>query len=143
MAMVLPRFFIKDYGMLPLRMAGNRILYLGFRDRLDASLAFATERMSGLRIESGVVAEAEFEAARRRLLECEFPEAYGKEVSDSDALAARIAVILEQRQRGCVEAGAAYWLRVWTPAGARAALGSAALRLEDVSDSLFSMGAQA
>ena len=57
MAMVLPRFFIKDYGMLPLRVAGNRILYLGFRDRLDASLAFATERMSGLRIESGVLAE--------------------------------------------------------------------------------------
>jgi hypothetical protein len=36
-----------------------------------------------------------------------------------------------------------YWLRVWTPAGARGALGSAALRLEDMSDFLFSMGAQA
>jgi hypothetical protein len=100
MAMMLPRFFIKDYGMLPLRVAGNRILYLGFRDRLDASLTFATERMSGLRIESGVVAEAEFEAARRRLLECEFPETYGKAVSDGDALAERIAAILEQRQGG-------------------------------------------
>jgi Type II secretion system (T2SS), protein E, N-terminal domain len=146
MTMVLPRFFIKDYGMLPLRVAGNRILYLGFRDRLDASLAFATERMSGLRIESGVVAEAEFEATRRRLLECAFPEAYGKAVSDSDALAARIAAVLEQRQGGAsklVRLHQHYWLRVWTPAGARAALGTAALRPEDVSDFLFSMGAQA
>jgi hypothetical protein len=146
MAMVLPRLFIKDYGMLPLRVAGSRILYLGFRDRLDASLAFATERMSGLRIESGVVAEAEFVAARRRLLESEFPEAYGKAVPDTDALAARIAAVLEQRPGATsklVRLHQHYWLRVWTPASAKAALGSAALRLEDVSDFLFSIGAQA
>jgi hypothetical protein len=36
-----------------------------------------------------------------------------------------------------------YWLRVWTPAGTKAALGRASLQLEDVSDLLFSMGAQA
>jgi hypothetical protein len=146
MAVVLPRLFIKDYGMLPLRVAGSRILYLGFRDRLDASLAFATERMSGLRIESGVVAEAEFVAARRRLLESEFPEAYGKAVPDTDALAARIAAVLEQRPGATsklVRLHQHYWLRVWTPASAKAALGSAALRLEDVSDFLFSIGAQA
>ena len=146
MAMVLPRLFIKDYGILPLRVAGGRILYLGFRDRLDASLAFAAERMSGLRIESGVVAEAEFAAVRQRLIESEFPEAYGKAVPDSDALAARIASVLEQRQGGAsklVRLHQHYWLRVWTPTGARAALGSAALRLPDVSDFLFSIGAQA
>lgn len=146
MAMVLPRLFLKDYGMLPLRVAGGRILYLGFRDRLDASLAFATERMSGLRIESGVIAGAEFEAARRRLLASEFPEAFGKAVLDSDALTARIAGVLEQRQGAAsklVRLHQHYWLRVWTPAGARAVLGSAALRLEDVTDFLFSIGAQA
>jgi hypothetical protein len=146
MAMVLPRLFIKDYGMLPLRVAGSRILYLGFRDQLDASLAFGTERMSGLRIESGVVGESEFAAARQRLVESEFPEAYGKAVPDSDALAACIAAVLEQRQGATsklVRLHQHYWLRVWTPTGAKAALGSAALRLEDVTDFLFSIEAQA
>jgi hypothetical protein len=144
--LVLPRVFVKDYGILPLRIAGNKLLYLGFRDRLDASLAFATERVSGLRIESGMVAEREFEAARSRLLECSFPAAYGKTVRDSDALAAQVAVVLEQRQAAAsklVRLHQHYWLRVWTNPGTRAVLGGAAARLEDISDFLFTIGAQA
>jgi hypothetical protein len=146
MALVLPRLFVKDYGILPLRIAGNKLLYLGFRDRLDASLAFAAERMSGLRIESGLVAEGEFEATRSRLLACAFPPAYGKAVPDSDALAAQVAVVLEQSQATAsklVRLHQHYWLRVWTNPGTRAVLGGATARLEDIQDFLFTIGAQA
>jgi hypothetical protein len=146
MALVLPRLFLRDYGMLPLRVAGSRILYLGFRDRLDASLAFAAERMSGLRVETGIVAEEQFDAARRRLLECSFPATYGKAVADTDALASRMAAVLEQRQAAAsrlVRLHQHYWLRVWTEGGTKARVGNAAARQEDVSDFLFRIGAEA
>jgi hypothetical protein len=146
MALVLPRMFLREFGMVPLRVAGGRILYLGFRDRLDASLAFAVERMSGLRVETGVVAEEPFEAARGRLLECSFPATYGKAVADTDALAAQMAAVLEQRQAAAsrlVRLHQYYWLRLWTEAGSKAVVGSAGARREDVSDFLFRIGAEA
>jgi hypothetical protein len=73
MALVVPKLFVERFGLLPLRVAGSRILYLGFADRLDASSAFATEQMTELKVESGVVEGNSFEAARRRLLACEGP----------------------------------------------------------------------
>ncbi len=53
MALVAPRTFTQKFGMLPIRVAGSRILYLGFEDRLDAASALALEQMTGLKIESG------------------------------------------------------------------------------------------
>jgi Type II secretion system (T2SS), protein E, N-terminal domain len=138
MATVLPRVLVKEYGILPLRIAGGKILYLGFKAHLDASVAFATERMSGLRIESGVVSEGEFEAARARLLACSFPAAYGKAVPDSDALAAHVAMVLEQRQAvrsKLVRLHQYYWLRVWSSSEP----GGVAERREEVSDFLFTI----
>ena len=55
MALVMPKIFVEEFGLLPMRVAGSRILYLGFADRLDASAAFATEQMTELKVESGVV----------------------------------------------------------------------------------------
>lgn len=71
MALVMPKVFVEKLGLLPLCVAGSRILYLGFADRLDASAAFAIEQMTELKVESGVVEGAQFEAARSRLLACD------------------------------------------------------------------------
>ncbi len=59
---------------LPLRVAAGRILYLGFEDRLDPALALAVERMTGLRVESGLVRESLFRPAHARMLEARFPD---------------------------------------------------------------------
>ena len=67
MALVMPKLFVEKFGLLPLRVAGSRILYLGFADRLDASAAFATEQMTELKVESGVVEGAQFEAATKEV----------------------------------------------------------------------------
>jgi hypothetical protein len=146
MALVLPRAILRDYAVLPLRVAGSQILYLGFRDQLDASAAFAAERMSGLRIVSGLVPEAEFQAARQRLLECTFPAAYHRAVPDSNALAAEIAAVLEQRQAiasRLVRLHRYYWLRLWrTPRVGRRA-GGVPAQAEEVIDLLFTLGAAA
>ncbi len=60
MALVMPGIFVEQFGMLPLRIAGGRILYLAFEDGLDASAALAVEQMTGLKCESGILNEVQF-----------------------------------------------------------------------------------
>ena len=69
---LLPRLFVDAFGALPLRVAAGRILYLGFEARLDPVLALAVERMTGLRVESGLVQESLFRPAHARMLDAGF-----------------------------------------------------------------------
>ena len=72
MALVVPRVFVEEFGVLPLRVAGQRILYLAFEDRLDASAALAVEQMTELKVESGLMDGAQFREARAMLLQCDY-----------------------------------------------------------------------
>jgi Type II secretion system (T2SS), protein E, N-terminal domain len=144
MALVMPKIFIESFSLLPLQVAGSRILYLGFADRLDASAAFATERMTELDVESGVVEGAQFEAARARLLDCDSVEAKIEAVEDKDTMAARITAVLEQKQpiaSRLVRLHQYYWLRIWLESGAMGKMGSLPATSEDVMDYLFTVGA--
>jgi hypothetical protein len=73
LAVLLPRLFIDAFGALPLRVAAGKLLYLGFEDRLDRVLALAIERMTQLRVESGLVEESLFGPAHMRMLSARFP----------------------------------------------------------------------
>ena len=144
MALVMPKLFIEKFGVLPLRVAGSRILYLGFSDRLDASAAFATEQMTELKVESGVVEGAPFEAARDRLLACDGVEMKLEAPLDKDAMAAKITAILEQNQpiaSRLVRVHQYYWLRVWLESGTLGKSGSLPVTQEDMKDYIFSIGA--
>jgi len=146
MALVLPRLFLKELGLLPLRVAGSRILYLAFKEQLDAASAFAIEQMSGLKVESGLVGETQFETARVRLLESNFVTAKTITVSDQEALAVKIAKILDQAQpvgARLVRIHQYYWLRMWLEAGAYSGVGSLPATGEDVSDAVFTVGGRA
>ena len=119
MALALPQLFIEKYGILPLRVAGSKILYAGFEGQFDASTAFAVGQMSGLRTECGVVGEAKFRAARKLLLECRFAEVTRRNVPDRDMLVRAVAKVLEQRQPRAsklVRLHQHYWLRTWSRA---------------------------
>ena len=70
---LLPRLFVDAFGALPLRVAAGKLLYLGFEDRLDPVLALAIERMTGLRVESGLVQGSLFGPAHTRMLGARFP----------------------------------------------------------------------
>jgi hypothetical protein len=143
MALVMPKVFVEKFGLLPLRVAGSRILYLGFGDRLDASAAFGTEQMTELKVESGVVEGASFEAARRRLLACDGVEAKLLVAEDKDAMAAKITAILEQKQpiaSRLVRLHQYYWLRMWLESGALGKVGNLPSTSEDVKDYVFSVG---
>jgi len=146
MALTMPRLFVEEFGLVPLRVAGSRILYLGFEDRLDASAAFAMEQMTELRTENGLVAGEEFRTARDRLLECNAVEMKLTAVVDKDVLAARITAVLEQKQpvaSRLVRLHGYYWLRMWLENGALGRAGSLPCRGEDVLDYVFTVGAHA
>jgi hypothetical protein len=122
MALVMPRVFVEEYGVLPLRVAGSKILYLGFEERLDAQAAFALEQMTNLKVESGLVPTEEYRAARASLLEQDGVEVKSESVTDPEALAARVTAILEQRQPAAsklVRVHRYFWLRLWLENGAK------------------------
>lgn len=113
---LLPRLFADAFRALPLRVAAGRILYLGFEDRPDPVLALAIERMSGLRVESGLVPGPEFRPAHARLLSARYPRAGLIEASSDISLAGALAKAMERtrpaearlvRVRDCL------WLRLW------------------------------
>jgi hypothetical protein len=145
MALVMPKVFVEKLGLLPIRVAGSRILYLGFTDRLNASAAFATEQMTELKVESGVVDSAQFETARSRLLTCDGVDMRPETVDDKDTMTARITAILEQKQpiaSRLVRLHQQYWLRLWLESGAVGRIGSLPITKEDVMDYVFSIKPQ-
>jgi len=145
MALVMPEVFVERFGLMPLRIAGSRILYLAFEDHLDASASLAIERMTGLTVESGILNEVQFRAARSRLLECGHVETKLEGVSDADTLAGRITAILEQKQpvaSRLIRLHHFYWLRLWLENGAVVKLGRFPVNGEDMLDYVFTVGPQ-
>jgi hypothetical protein len=145
MALVMPGILVEKLGVLPLRIAGGRILYLAFEDRLDASASLALEQMSGLKVESGVLNEVQLRAARSRLLECEPVKTKFEVSSDLDTLAGRITAILEQKQpiaSRLVRLHQYYWLRLWLESGSIGKLGKLPANGEDMCDYVFTIGTQ-
>jgi hypothetical protein len=113
---LLPRLFVDAFGALPLRVIGRKIVYLGFEDRPDAALALAMERMTGLRVESGVVAESAFRAAHARFLEARFPSVELIEAATESAMAAAFAKAVERVrpvEARLVRVHECLWLRLW------------------------------
>ena len=87
LTVLLPRLFVDAFGALPLRVAAGKLLYLGFEDRLDPVMALAIERMTGLRVESGLVQESLFRPAHARMLSARFPPVELVEAGSEPALA--------------------------------------------------------
>jgi hypothetical protein len=146
MALTIPRILIEELSLLPLRIAGSRILYIAFNDRLDASAVFAVGQMSGLRVESGLLDDTQFRTSRDRLLESTFVPATQEYFLDIDKLSARIAAVLERTQpvgSRLIRVHQHYWLRTWLEAGAYSGVGTLPSTGEDVADTIFTLGSQA
>ena len=111
-----PRLFLDAFGALPLRISAGRILYLGFEDRLDPALALAVARMTGLRVESGLVQESLFRPVHIRMLSARFPSVELIEAASEPALIYTLTKAIERvrpvesrlaRVHECL------WLRMW------------------------------
>jgi hypothetical protein len=116
LAALLPRLFVDAFGALPLRLAAGKILYLGFDDRIDPALALAIERMTGLRVEAGLVESSIFRSAHLRALEARYPAAGLIEAATEQTLAQALAKAVEEaRPVGArlVRVHDCFWLRLW------------------------------
>jgi len=113
---LVPRLFVDAFGALPLRMAAGKLLYLGFEERLDPVLALAIERMTGLRVESGLVTGSEFRSAHTRLLGARFPPVELIEASSEPALVHALVKAVERvrpAESRLVRTHDCLWLRMW------------------------------
>jgi len=116
LAILLPRLFVDAFGALPLRVAAGRLLYLGFEDRLDPVLALALERMSGLRVESGLVQESLFGPAHIRMLGAKYSPVELIEAASEPAAVHALARSIERVrpvQSRLVRVHECLWLRMW------------------------------
>lgn len=144
MALLAPRELVKRVGMLPLRIAAGRILYLAFEDRLDASAAFAMQRMSGLKVESGLVDGAQLKVAWHLLRDCDFVDAAFEQVDDIESMSSEITFTLgkiQPRASRLVHVHQYFWLRMWLESGAMSTReGGIPATKEDVVDRLYTIG---
>ena len=143
MARVMPKRFIAEFGLIPLRVAGSTLLYLAFEEKMNAATALAVEQMSGLAVESGLLSATQFNQARSSLLAADGIPVTVNQFADADALARGIINALEQRQpiaARLVRVHHYYWLRMWLESGARSGAGTIPPTGEDVQDHVFRIG---
>ncbi len=135
---LLPRLFVDAFGALPLRVAAGRILYLGFEERLDPALALAVERMTGLRVESGMVEESLFRPAHTRMLGARFPAVELIETASEAALVHALMKAVERARpvaSRLVRVHDCLWLRMWLRRPA-----SPLPKLDEIQDLIASVG---
>ncbi len=145
MALVMPKEFVEEFELLPLRIAGKQILYLASPDRPDASAAFGLEQMTDLKVESGLLEQGLFAMGRQRLLASRFIATTHESVGETEQLASRIAAILDDQQpiaSRLVRIHQYYWLRTWLETGTQSRAGMVPETTEDVLDTIFTVGAK-
>ncbi len=116
LAPLVPRLFVDAFGALPLRVAAGKILYLGFEERLDAVLALAIERMTGLHVESGLVQGSLFRPAHERMLNAAFPGVELLEAASEPVLVRALTRAVERArpvEARLVRVHDCLWLRMW------------------------------
>jgi len=117
MTPALPRLFVEAFGALCVRVAAGTILYLGFEDRLDPVLALATERMLGLRVETGLVRGSLFRSAQQRMLSASFPPTQLVETASESPIVRVLARAIERArpvESRLVRMHDCLWLRMWS-----------------------------
>ncbi|HEX4020056.1 MAG TPA: hypothetical protein VHX63_02835 [Acidobacteriaceae bacterium] len=115
-ATLIPRLLLDSFGLLPVRVASGRILYLGFEDRMDAAAALAVARMTGLRVETGVVAATQYLRAHERMMAASFPKTVLTEAGNASAVADILTEAIERvrpHEARLVRLHHYLWLRMW------------------------------
>lgn len=115
-APAIPRLFLEAFGALPLRIAAEKVLYLGFEESLDPVFTISLQRMLELRVESGIVASSVFRPAFEGALKAEFPTLQLAEAVSVGAAAHLLARAVERSRpvaSRLVRVHEFVWLRMW------------------------------
>jgi len=116
MVSAMPQFFSEAFDALPVRTRGSRLVYLAFSGRVDRTLSYAVERMTGLRVAAGIAPASEFAAAQQQFLAAAAPPVRFLEAPSSWVLVRALTKVMEAARP--VEARLArvhdyFWLRIW------------------------------
>ncbi len=140
MALVMPKRFVAEFGLVPVRTAGSSILYVAFQDRLKTGAALSIEQMCGLKVESGLLTATQLDSARARLLAADSVPVRIRQVTDADALESSLVKLLEQKQpvgARLVRMQNYYWMRMWMEEDAMPGRGELQGTMEDTEDHIF------
>jgi len=137
-ALFVPRLFVDAFGVVPLRLAAGKVLYLGFEDRLDPVLARSIERMTSVRTECGVVTDSEFGRFHERALRAQYPSVELVETVNEEALTRVLTRAIEKAkpvESRLVRVHEFLWLRM-----IHQAKEGAALEAGDIEDVICTIG---
>ncbi len=115
-ATLVPRLFLDSFGLLPLRVAGGKVLHLGYEDRINAAAALAIGRMTGLRVETGVVPSTQYLRAHERMMDAAYPRTVLTEASSAQMAIEKITQAVERirpHAARLVRLHQYLWLRLW------------------------------
>lgn len=127
-----PRLLAESFGFVPLRLTSSGLLYLAFEDRIDHSLTLAVERITGLRVESGLLSASEFRSAQRQFQRGRFARSRLIEAGDPGLLTEAFARHIERHKptnARLVRLHDLFWLRLWEEENAAPAQSN---RVEDI-----------
>jgi len=139
---LVPRIFLETFGILPLRLSGTGVLYVAFEDRIDHSLTLSIERMTGLRVEAGLVSCSEFLRAQKSILAARFPRTRLVEASSTEAIVDALTAIVEKEkplQARIVRVHGFYWLRLWSKSLRGSSADTHVLSSNDIQDVVCSL----
>lgn len=143
MVLVMPRRFVAEFGVVPVRVVGSSLLYLASKNGPDAAVSLALEQMTGLKVESGLLRETHFESMSRSLIDEPGIATTTAAVKDADMLTHGIAKALEQCQplaSRLVRVRGYYWLRLWLASASLSGPGVLPSTNADVRDYVFEVG---
>lgn len=113
---IVPRLLAESFGFVPLRLTSSGMLYVAFEDRIDHSLTLAIERMTALRVESGLLGATEFRLAQQQFAQGRFARAHIIEAANIDLLGEAFTRHIEKikpTQARLVRLQDLLWLRLW------------------------------
>jgi hypothetical protein len=143
MASTFPRVMMDAFGAVPLRVAGRRLLYVAFEDKIDRCLVLAAERMLGLKVEAGVMRETEFRGLRQQMLRAQFPKTRLLEAANIRGVVHAFTAMIEERKAvraQIVRVQDFFWLRVWHKPGQSQDVLSSVEEVEDMVCTLAARG---
>lgn len=116
LASALPAFFSETLGALPVRLAGDSMLYVAWPGRIDRTLAYALEGICGLRVSSGIARDSELRVAQTRYLAAKAPRTRLLEAASASVLARALARLIETEKPAEARLRRIHrwwWLRLW------------------------------
>jgi hypothetical protein len=110
----MPESLTQALGGVP--VGAGRQVYLAFAEKIDRSLSYAVERMTGLPVVAGIAAEAQHRRAQAQFLAAPGPRSRFLEALNAEVLARGLTRLIESEKPHDVRLARVHrwlWVRLW------------------------------